>query len=154
MMFDKKIVFTLALAGACSAGAQTSLATLGEVMDKGAVKVDKAMWLAMLPTSNIGMGQTRRETTTTKIVYQQDGRLEGRLFGNHDPLLIWGSWKIENDGKLCIDQHYSKDGTFKGCFYMFRNGNEIYHLDAAYALRDTATKLDRAATVIVRKIEK
>ncbi len=153
-MFDKKIMITLVMAGACSAGAQTTLATLGEVMDKGAVKVDKAMWIAMLPTANMGMGQTRRETTTTKIVYQQDGRLEGQLFGNHDPLLIWGRRKIEDDGRLCIDQHYSKDGTFKGCFYMFRNGNEIYHLDAAYTIRGTGTESDRGATVIVRRIEK
>ncbi len=153
-MFGKKIMAMLAIAGACSAGAQTTLATLGEVIDKGAVRVDKAMWIAMLPTANIGMAQTRRETSTTKNVYHQDGRLDGRLFGNHDPVLIWGSWQIEDDGKLCIDQHYSKDGNFKGCFYMFRNGNEIYHLDAAYAIRGAGTGLDRGATVIVRKIEK
>ena len=152
-MLDKKIMVMLAIAGACSAGAQTTVATLGEVMDKGAVKVDKAKWIAMLPTTNIGMGQTRRETTTTKIHYQQNGRLDGQLFGNHDPLAISGSWKIEDDGKLCIDQRYPSEGSFKGCFYMFRNGNEIYHMDAGYRIRDTEPGSDRGATVIVRKIE-
>lgn len=129
--------------------------TLGQVLDKGGERITEAQWRAMLPHKNLGFGQRSQNRTT--VTFTDDGKLAGieslwSGYWSHANLSqptreLKGSWKIDPDGKLCIDQVFGKyEEVYSGCVYMFRLGDHLFHVEAG-------SETDRSAIVTRRTIE-
>ena len=145
----------LAILGVAGAHAQS---TLGDVLDKGGVKITQAEWLSMLPHKNFGFGQ--KSQNRTEVTFAADGNLVGKEqlwdSGSYDyrnansavsSRELKGTWKMDPDGKICINQVFGKyENVYQGCFFMFRLGDNIFHVDPA-------SDSDRRAAVTRRRIE-
>lgn len=129
--------------------------TLGEVLDKGGTRIDASHWRAMLPHQNFGFGQ--KSLNRTQVIFSEDGKLSGSesprdLFStqanaSQRSRSIKGSWQMEADGKMCIDQVFGRyESVYSGCFYMFRLDDTIFHVDAG-------SETDRSAAVTRRSVE-
>ncbi len=129
--------------------------TLGEVLDNGGEMITATQWQAMLPHRNFGFGQQSLNRTT--VTFTDDGKLTGSelLSGGYSSSAnpaqssreLKGSWIMGADGKLCIDQVFGKyQAVYSGCFYMFRLGDHVFHVDAG-------SQGDRSAPVTRRSVE-
>lgn len=128
---------------------------LGQVLDKGGERITEVQWRAMLPHKNLGFGQQSQNRTT--VTFTDDGKMAGieslwsgyRSHANlsHASRELKGSWKMDPDGKMCIDQVFGKyEAVYSGCFYMYRLGDHIFHVDPG-------SETDRSAAVTRRTVE-
>lgn len=138
----------------CIASAHAQ-STLGQVLTKGGTKITETQWRAMLPHRNFGFGQQSQNRTA--ITFTDDGQLSGSEdlwsgYRSHADLqhrsrALRGTWTMDAAGKLCVDQVFGRyEAFFAGCFFMFRSGDTIFHVDAG-------SESDRSAPVTRRTIE-
>ncbi len=148
-----RVLFLLSVLGSSAAQAQS---TLGAVLDQGGLRITQAQWTAMLPHRNLGFGQQSQNRTT--VTFTDDGKLTGseslwsgyRTHANlsHGSRDISGSWRMEPDAKMCIDQVFGRyQAVYSGCFFMFRLGDYLYHVDAG-------SEDDRRAPVTRRAMDR
>ena len=153
-----RIACVAVLAAACMLDVHAQ-STLGEVLDQGGVKLTPAAWGTLLPHKNFGFGQ--QSQNRTEVTFAPDGTLSGteQLWDPHgydyrransarSSRDLKGTWTMEADGKICIDQVSGKyEDLYKGCFVMYKLGEFIFHV-APEAIAD------RRAPITRRRIEK
>ena len=127
--------------------------TLGEALDKGAVKLTKAEWISMMPYKDRGPGFSSvvvPGSPDTQLVFTLDGKMRG--WGrNQIRFDISGRWKIDEAGKFCVDETYyaysALQGSYEGCYITFKLGANIFLVAAD-------SESNRSAKVIMRTAEK
>ncbi len=150
-MLAKRCLLAIFVSVACSANTYAQY-TLGEALDKGAVKITQAEWVAMLPQHDWGSARIR--DSDTAVTYYPDGKLAGTT--NHNArgplsMTLSGTWKMDETGQLCVDQVIKLTGVihgaYSGCVFMFKAGENIFQVDAQ-------SDLGRSAKVEKRTIKK
>jgi hypothetical protein len=120
--------------------------TLGELLDKGAKRLDAAELKALIP------GATTKGTTIggrldVETSYEPDGTARGRFWGGHPemPPSFQGTWNINEQGQMCIDFLAAERsiGRMKGCGWWWRL-NGVYYIAGGSE--------DRGAVVRSRKV--
>ena len=136
----------LLLLGASMANAQ-EFANLGELLDKGAKRLDAAELKALISGST-SKGVTSGGRLDMETSYAADGSAAGRFWGGHAemPPFYRGTWSVNEQGQLCID--YLADersiGRMKGCGWWY-SLNNVYYIAASE---------DRSAAIRTRKIQR
>jgi hypothetical protein len=137
----------LLLLGASMAIAQEPK-TLGELLDKGAKRLDGVELKALIP------GATTKGTTIggrldVETSYASDGTARGRFWGGHPemPPLFHGTWNINEQGQMCIDFMAAERsiGRMKGCGWWY-SLNGVYYI--------TGGSDDRNGVVRSRKVSR
>lgn len=132
--------------GASMAVAQEP-ANLGELLDKGAKRLDAAELKALLTGATVS-GMTLRPGSRIgfEVTYASDGKSSGRLWGLHVDAApgMSGTWTIDEQGQLCTNTVTMAFGTTSACIHFYRLN------DAYYA----AASNERSAFVRTRTIKR
>lgn len=119
----------LLLLGAPMANAQEPK-TLGELLDKGAKRLDAAEMKALV-TGATTKGTTSGGRLDMETTFSADGTAAGRFWGGHPemPPLYNGTWSINEQGQLCIDLMAAERsiGRMKGCGWWY-SLNGVYYV--------------------------
>lgn len=112
-------------------GSQLALAqaTLGELLEQGGKRLDKAEVQALL------VGATLAGPTTTGGDVRLEVKADGSLSGNMRTIRsfgVMGTWKLEEDGRFCTDLSSggSRPVQIAACNHYYRKGNEYFVADA------------------------
>jgi hypothetical protein len=136
----------LLLFGTSMANGQ-QVAKLGELLDKGGKRVEGAELKALLAGATT-IGTTFGGQLDIELTWADDGKVNGRFWGGHPEMrpLINGTWKINDEGKNCIDlvPQANQIPPIKGCGYWYSLNNAYY----------VAASEDRGAPVRPRKIKR
>jgi len=95
--------------------------TLASVLDQGAKKLSGAELKTELASGRL--------TTPEGFSYKSDGSLTGSDSG-YD---VVGEWRVDADGRQCVDWRIQKFTDASGgsfCRYWFKLGDSVYFLDA------------------------
>ena len=116
------LITSLAISWSCQA---ESGKTLGDVLDAGASKLSSAEVEAQVIGSWYSFkGQSGSDFNLSPV---PDGRVMGNVKGFKGAAEGSGTWKLGEDGKLCIDFHYAHGslvGDFNRCHFWFsKSGN-------------------------------
>ena len=121
-------------------GSQMAMAqaNLGELLEQGAKRLDKAEVQALL------VGATLSGPTTTggdvRLEVKADGSLSGNIRGVRS-YGVMGTWKLEDDGQFCTDltSAGSRSMQIASCNHYYRRGRDYFAVDAA-ATPDTLVR--------------
>lgn len=116
--------------------------TLGELLDKGAKKLFKPEFVALLPGSVSGVWPDGKGEVD--VVFKPDGTFSGnaRHYASGSTSGSYGTWDMDENGKSCIVEHLPGwNTTHKGCTFRFLFGNDLY---------SSSSDSDRDAKVILR----
>ena len=120
---------------------------LGELLDKGAKRLDAAELKALISGST-SKGTTYGGRLDMETSYAADGSAAGRFWGGHPemPPFYKGTWSVNEQGQLCIDYLANERsiGRMKGCGWWY-SLNNVYYIAASE---------DRSAVVRTRKIQR
>jgi hypothetical protein len=134
----------LLLVGTSMATAQ-EFSNLGELLDKGAKRLDAAQ-LKTLLTGAMVSGTAMNGKSTFEMTYSSDGTANGRIYGirvDQAPGMT-GTWKVDEKGQICVDLMTMTFGAVKNC-------TSYYNLNNAYF--SSATD-DRSAVVRARAVKR
>jgi hypothetical protein len=133
----------LMLVGASMAIAQEP-ANLGEILDKGAKRLEAGMLKALVTGAKVE-GKSFKGRTEIEFTYQADGKVTGRVWYTHPDVspAVNGTWSINDQGRLCVDL-MGGWGQFKGC-------NPWYSVNNVYY---SAESDDRSAFARMRKVKR
>jgi hypothetical protein len=138
-------ITALMLFGVSIASAQ-GVANLGELLDKGAKRLDAAEMKALIPGATT-KGATIGGRLDMETTFAAEGTAAGRFWGGHAemPPLYNGTWNINDQGQLCIDFMAAERsiGRMKGCGWW-------YSLNGVYYIAGGSE--DRGAVVRSRKV--
>lgn len=126
------------LASSGSTSAQTL--TLGEILDRGAVKVSKESFGALLP-GGFGPSVWPDKKGEADVTYQADGTFFGHAkhYASGSTSRSMGTWTANPNGKFCVDEKLPDWGkAYQQCFFRFIVDNEIF---------DSATDSERDSFV-------
>ena len=105
---------------------------LGELLDKGAKKVSKDEWNALLPVnvSQIWLSKNGAIALTYKADASHSGNAHHFPSGTSSG--VYGTWKVDENGKICIDEKFSNsnwrpDGF---CFFLFQLDGQPFISDS------------------------
>lgn len=136
----------LMLFGATTINAQ-EIANLGELLDKGAKRLDGAEVKALLAGATV-RGTTIGGQLDSETTLADDGKMSGRFWGGHPemPPHFRGTWHVNDQGHQCFEGIADARGIgqFKGC-------SRWYSLNDAYYI---SVSDDRSAVVRMRKIKR
>jgi len=109
------------------AGLVFAQATVGELLDKGAKKIGKEEWLAMLPITTSGVWPDGKGEA--QLTFKPDGTFSGnaRHYPSGTSSGAYGTWKVDEVGKVCIDERfYAWPSTHQECTVRFKLGEEFF----------------------------
>ena len=136
----------LLLASAPMAFAQDP-ANLGELLDKGAKRLDAVEVKALL-TSATSTGLTLNGRSESATTFSVDGKANTKVFGMHPEVNpnLFGTWSVNDAGQSCLDLTPISHRLlpFKGCSWWYVL-NGIHYIAASE---------DRGTVVRSRKIER
>jgi hypothetical protein len=139
-MFAALVAFGATLANA------EEFANLGELLDKGAKRLDAAELKALL-TGATARGTTFGGKLDVETTFESDGKASGRTWGGYPDVSPFyrGTWTINEKGQICVDLIMSDPRVppAKGCSFYFILNNNAYYIAASD---------DRSAVVRSRKI--
>lgn len=122
-------------------------ANLGDLLDKGAKRLDAAEVKALL-TAATSTGLSFNGKTESATTFAADGKANTKVFGLHPEVNpnLFGTWVVNDQGQSCLEltpisRHLN---PFKGC-------SRWYVLNGVYYI---AASDDRSTTVRSRKIER
>ncbi|MFO1364388.1 MAG: hypothetical protein U1F45_18350 [Burkholderiales bacterium] len=139
-------VAMLALAPALASGEELDL---GQVLDKGAVKLGKADLEGLIPGSTTKFSQwTTGPRGQANVEYSWENPPDGASFraygrGQQTSFDGTGTWSISRDGRYCWDITFTRQ--WKTCRFVFKAGDGYYLSPAAD---------DRAAKALSVKFSK
>lgn len=139
----------IAIAVSLLAGVSMAIAqepkTFGELLDKGAKRLDAAELKALM-TGATSKGTTFGGQLDMETTFAPDGSAKGRFWGGHPemPPHYSGTWNINEPGQLCIDMLADPRGIgrFKAC-------GPWYALDGVYYIPQSG---ERSAVVRKRTV--
>jgi hypothetical protein len=120
-------------------------ANLGELIDKGAKRLDATELKALLAGATAS-GTAMNGRSSFELTYANDGTANGRIYGirvDQAPGMM-GTWKVDDKGQICVDLMTMTFGASKGC-------SSYYSLNNAYY---SAASDDRSAVVRARAIKR
>lgn len=128
----------------CATSARTG-PTLGEYLDKGARKLNKVEYTAVM-SGRVVTGQTPSGRATMNLTFDANGTMSGTVTANSGAVTkSVGTWTVDDNGKYCINEHLVDwNMRHSECSYMFVLGTEAIIADS-----DT----DRSARTTVRAIK-
>jgi hypothetical protein len=136
----------LLLLGASTASAQDP-ANLGELLDRGAKRLDGSAVKALLTgATSTGLAYNGRSESST--TFAADGKANTKVFGLHPEVNpnMFGTWAVNDQGQSCVEltpvSHHLR--PFKGCSWWYVLNNVHY----------IAASDERGTTVRSRKIER
>ena len=116
---------SIALAAFLYGGACFAQATVAELTTQGAKKLSTDE----LQKLHAG-GVTQKGTTRTGADYTQQNKPDGSVSGNAQSARgsagLYGTWKIEDSGKLCLDLKTTSGGTLQSCFFVWTLGDKYF----------------------------
>lgn len=125
----------------CQGWAQENL---GSILDAGAQKLSAAEIRSTIVGANVtGPGL---KNTTTDINFLPDGTVNGYIYGGGRGMPITGTYKIMDDGKLCL--HYE----FKAVFPPYDACVNYFSLSSDFYLTHSDT--DRNSEILKRTIKR
>lgn len=136
----------LVLLGVSLASAQ-EFSSLGELLDKGAKRLDAAELKALLTGATMsGMALRPGSRIGFDVTYASDGKSSGRLYGLHPDTGpgMTGTWAINEQGQLCSETVSIAFGKTSACAYFFSLNNVYY----------AAASNERSAFVRTRTIKR
>lgn len=113
-----------ALLGAGPAGAQESL---GELLDRGAVKMTRAELVAALQNTVMSGDSLRRQGGAVRFEYSPDGTVTGVFRNDNGEFRHAGTWRVEDSGLFVRETTVTPGGdrrTERRFFY--RLGDAYY----------------------------
>ncbi len=120
-------------------------ANLGELLDKGAKRLDAAELKALVIGATVS-GMVLREGSTIGFdtTFTDDGKLTGRLYGLRVDAGrgTTGTWNINEKGQLCTESLSVAFGATKNCSVYYSMNNVYY----------AAASDERSAIARMRKI--
>ncbi|MCK6393529.1 hypothetical protein [Zoogloea sp.] len=105
-------------------------ATLGELLEQGGKRLDKAEVQALL------VGATLSGPTTmggdVRLEVKADGSVSGNIRGVRS-YGVMGTWKLEDDARFCTDLNSvgARPTQLSSCNHYYRRGNDYFAADAA-----------------------
>jgi hypothetical protein len=125
-------------------GAAMAQSNLGDLLDKGAKKLGKEDYLAMMPFKVKYVWPNRGGEGD--LVFNADGTLSGTEFHypsrSESPAV--GTWTVDDGGKWCIKKSMAVwNSKTDQCWYSFRQGDDYW---------GTFSDTDRAARLVQTKI--
>ena len=147
-MLSKTVIWSIAAAFICLAPpALAQSATLGEALDKGAKKLEKADLDALMSGSRYEGRST--SGTDRSWTHAADGRLDAQArgaFANTSPRGT-GTWRVSDDGQYCVDIAWGSAGKFpeKWCLHVFQQDGMYY------GVRDAANRDAKPLVFNIRK---
>lgn len=141
--FVKAAIYFLLVGVLGSAVAQDNL---GGLLDKGAKKVSKDEWNALLPVnvSYIWLSKNGKLALTFKTDASHSGNAQHFPSGTSSG--VYGTWKIEENGKICIDEKFSNAYWSPDVFCYF-----LFQLDGQPFISDSES--DRNARISKATLE-
>ena len=125
-------ILSIALVTLLHGGACFAQATVAELTTQGAKKLSKEE----LQKLHAG-GVTQKGTTRNGADYTQQNKPDGSVSGNAQSTRgsagLYGTWKIEDSGKLCLDLKTTSGGSLQSCFFVWTLGDKYFS-----TLEDTA----------------
>ena len=122
-------------------------ANLGELLDKGAKRLDAAEFKALIPGAT-SKGTTIGGRLDMETAYSADGTATGRSWGGHPemPPSYSGTWSINEQVQLCVDFMAAERtiGRMKACGWWY-SFNGVYYIAASE---------DRGAVIRTRKMQR
>lgn len=101
--------------------------TLGEILDKGAKKILKAEFVALLPASFSGVWPDGKGEVD--VIFKPDGTFSGsaRHYASGSISGSYGTWEMDENGKSCVVEKLPGwNTTHSGCVYRFLLGDDLY----------------------------
>jgi hypothetical protein len=146
LAYTRTAIVVSLLAGASMAAAQEP-ANLGQLLDKGAKRLDGSEVKALLSgAKSTGLAYNGRSESAT--TYTADGKANTKVYGMHPEVNpnLFGTWGVNDKGQSCIEltpiSHHLR--PFKGCNWWYVLNNVHY----------IAASEDRGTVVRSRKIER
>ena len=142
------IVVLVAVAGSCGNAAMAQ-GTLGELLDSGAVKLTKQQ--VMETVSGATLSGPRSQAGSVENTFKADGTFSGSYQGGASARGtarsggMFGSWRVDEGGRMCLDGTGGDGKPMHACFYYFRQGDQLYQ---------AASDSDRAAVALKRDVKR
>lgn len=125
-----RVLLPLALLLALCAGAARAQSALGEIQDKGARKLGKDEVVRLLRGATVrGINASGSEIS---IDYKADWTIIGAVLpdrskGSGAASGIYGTWVVEDSGRLCVDAtKVIENQTQQACGFYFKLGNQYF----------------------------
>jgi hypothetical protein len=118
----------LAAVGLAWLGSASGQSTLGEILDKGAKKLFRPEFVALLPASVSGVWLDGNGEAS--VVYEADGTFSGmaRHYGSNTTSGSFGTWNMNETGIVCIvEQLPGWRTSHKECQFRFLLGDDLYY---------------------------
>jgi hypothetical protein len=118
-------------------------ANLGELLDKGAKRLDAAELKALLTGATIS-GNPYKGPTTFELTFVADGNATGRIYGlrvDASPAMA-GTWLVNEQGQICTQLVANAFGGLKSCSSYYSLNNVYYA-----AQSDERTAIVRMRTI-------
>lgn len=110
----------------CGLSAQAQ-STVGELLQSGGRQLTKTDLLEMMPARY--QGRWPNSQGEEELVFSVDGKITGtgKHYASNTESPAVGTWKVEDDGKLCTPKRFTMWGTSTDlCWYLFRLGNDLF----------------------------
>ena len=105
---------------------------LGGLLDKGAKKVSKDEWSALLPVNVSYIWLSK--SGTFSLTYKADGSHTGSAqhFPSGTSSGAYGTWKIDESGKICVVEKFSNAywTTQEFCYFLFQLDGQPFASDS------------------------
>ena len=115
-----------ALLALVALGAQAQ-SNVGDLLAKGGQQVSKADWLAMVPMRIEQQWPNRQGEEELSL--SADGKIAGKgyHYGSRSESPATGSWRAEDDGKVCTPKTFTAwNNSTSNCWYFFKLGDDYY----------------------------
>ncbi len=116
---------TLLILGGCASVPDGP--TVGELLSKGGRQMTKADFVKNLPARIQQQWPNRKGEE--ELFYSVDGKITGtgKHYASKTTSPAEGTWKIEDDGKLCVPKKWTAWGSSTNlCWYGYVVGGELY----------------------------
>ena len=105
---------------------------LGGLLDKGTTKLSKEEWMAILPVSVSYIWLSKNGNF--ELTYKGDGTHSGNAqhFPSGTSSGAYGTWKIDEGGKICIVEKFSNSywTTSDFCYFLFKLDGQMFASDS------------------------
>ena len=101
--------------------------TVGELLEKGGAQVTREAFLEMLPL-RIQTEWPNRQGEE-ELMFTADGKISGKgyHYNSRTESPASGSWKIEDDGKVCTPKTFTAwNSSTNQCWYFYRLDNAYF----------------------------
>ncbi|MFZ2327415.1 MAG: DUF995 domain-containing protein [Rhodoferax sp.] len=116
-----------ALVGLCFSAGVNAQSTVGELLEKGGKQMTKEDFMQNLP-ARIQQQWPNRQGEE-ELFFSLDGKITGTgtHYASRTSSPAEGTWKMEDDGKLCVPKKWTNWGSSANlCWYGYVLGNDVF----------------------------